>query len=112
MLIGFGIRKNLFYLWMLILFTFLRKVLLIIFHKVFNFEDYYLSTLIYYFSKFLFGVIIYLRQMNFVKKRHDESYFMGIRLLSEVHETPTFSNSESLIKIIILFFLTSYFDLY
>ena len=66
--IRIGIRHNLFYLLMLILFNFLRNVDLIALDKVFKFNTSMIFVILMFFGEFFAGLIIYIYQNNFCEK--------------------------------------------
>ena len=64
-----GIRNNLFYPLMLIIFTSSRKILSLVMKNISNFDNSLILTLIMFFSEFIFGLILYLRQFKLITKK-------------------------------------------
>ena len=103
-----GLRNNLLYLLMLTIFTFFRKVDLIMMNQIIGFKSSLLLTFLMFFGEFFAGIIIYLYQISFFKKQKDtEKIFMGIKLIQASSEL---SYPDSDCKIFILIFIASYFD--
>ena len=62
--IKIGIRHNLIYLLMLIIFNFLRKVDLIVLDRVYEFNSSTIFTFLMFLGEFLAGLIIYKYQIS------------------------------------------------
>ena len=105
--IKIGLRKNLIYFLMLILFNFLRKVDLMILDKKFNFYSSRLFIVIMFLGEFLFGLIIYKYQIRSFQIKKDNNITTGLELIT------TYSNMQSrdsTFKINLLLFVASLFD--
>ena len=104
--IRIGIRRNLIYLLMLIIFNFLRKVDIIILDKIFEFNTSMIFIILMFFGEFLVGLIIYKYQISFLpnKKRNTVN---GVELISGRSEI---SPRDGKVKIYLLLFLASSFD--
>ena len=104
--IRIGIRRNLIYLLMLIIFNFFRKVDLIVLDKVFNLNITMIFIILMFFGEFLSGLIIYKYQISFLpnKKRNTVN---GVELISGRSEI---SPRDGKVKIYLLLFLASSFD--
>ena len=68
-LIKIGIRKNLLYPLILIIFNFFRKIDSIIISKVFKFKSSLIITLLMFAGEFMAGLVIYLYELSFLPKR-------------------------------------------
>ena len=101
-----GIRNNLFYPLMLIIFTSSRKILSLVMKNISNFDNSLILTLIMFFSEFIFGLILYIRQFNFGEKKKEKA-LMGIELIYEPIEI---THPDSDFKIILLIFFATFFD--
>ena len=101
-----GIRNNLFYPLMLIIFTSSRKILSLVMKNISNFDNSLILTLIMFFSEFIFGLILYIRQFNFGEKKKEKT-LMGIELIYEPIEI---THPDSDFKIILLIFFATFFD--
>ena len=64
-MIKIGIRKNLFYPMMIIIFTFSRSIVEISIEQIYNFDNQIILTLLMFISEFLSGAIFYNYQKNF-----------------------------------------------
>ena len=101
-----GIRHNLLYPLMLIIFSFFRKIDSILMHDIIEVKGSLLLTLIMFLSEFFSGLILFQYHMSFLK-RENKSTFMGIELIegqTEIH------SPDSNIKIYLLIFLATFFD--
>jgi len=107
--IKIGLRHNLIYLLMLILFNFLRKVDLIVLDKIFEFNTSMIFIILMFFGEFLSGLIIYKYQISFSpnKKKNIENTTAGVKLISRPLEI---SPRDSKFKIYLLIFVASSFD--
>jgi hypothetical protein len=101
-----GIRHNLLYPLMLIIFSFFRKIDSILMFEIIEFKCSLLLTLLMFLSEFFSGLILFQYHLTFLK-RERKSTFMGIELI----EGQTDINSpDSSIKIYLLIFLATLFD--
>jgi len=107
--IKIGLRYNLIYLLMLILFNFLRKVDLIVLDVIFEFNTSMIFIILMFFGEFLAGLIIYRYQISFSpnKKKNIENATTGVKLISGRSEI---SPRDSKFKIYLLIFVASSFD--
>ena len=105
-LIKIGIRNNLFYPLMLIIFIFLRRVVEILIPEICGKPGPFLYPALIFISKFIFGLIsMYIT--HYIKKSNKLSKIMRIELIqsnNEIHQ------EDSTPKIFILIFFASYFD--
>jgi hypothetical protein len=86
-MIKFAYRKNLIYILQLIIWNLLRKIEKTIISKGLGFGASSIFTLLMFLGDFIFGLIIYLYQLQFLKKNKDEpSKFMSITLLHKENE--------------------------
>ena len=101
-----GIRHNLLYPLMLIIFSFFRKIDSILMYDIIGVKGSLLLTLIMFLSEFLSGLILFRYHMAFLR-RENKSTFMGIDLIegqTEIH------SPDSNIKIYLLIFCATFFD--
>ena len=101
-----GIRYNLLYPLMLIIFSFFRKIDSILMYDIIGVKGSLLLTLIMFLSEFLSGLILFRYHMAFLR-RENKSTFMGIDLIegqTEIH------SPDSDIKIYLLIFCATFFD--
>jgi len=104
--IRIGIRHNLIYLLMLIIFNFLRKVDLIVLDKIFEFNVSMIFIIFMFFGELLAGLIIYMYQISFLPSRKS-NVSKGVKLISGPSEI---SPHDSKFKIYVLVFVISLFD--
>ena len=104
--IRIGIRRNLIYLLMLIIFNFLRKVDIIILDKIFEFNTSMIFIILMFFGEFLVGLIIYRYQISFLPNKKGNKV-NGKKLISRNSEI---SPRDGKVKIYLLLFLASSFD--
>ena len=104
--IKIGLRNNLFYLLMLTIFNFLRKIDLIIMDKVIGLKASLILTFLMFLGEFIAGLIVYLYQKSFFREQ-EASKFMGIEL---IQASTDISYPDSDYKICFLIFFISYFD--
>ena len=108
-MIKLGIRRNLFYPSMLITSTFFRQIDSLIMKKTFKNEDLVL-TLIMFFSEFIFGLILYKRNINFLlNKGNNKNDNKKIKLIYGYHKA--MSRIDSRFKIYVYIILIAFFDL-
>ena len=108
-LIRIGIRQNLFYLLMLVIFNFLRNVDSIIIDQVVGLKSSLFLTFLMFLGEFIAGITIYCYQIKFLRKSTNPKYssFMGVKLI----KPPTdISAPDKCYKIYFLIFIISYFD--
>jgi hypothetical protein len=109
-MIKIGLRKNLLYPLLLIIFTFFRRILSVIISEFLEFES-SLSflTLLMFFSEFITGLIIYIYQLKFLKynKKRTKSKNSRIKYLVSNNKI---SYHDSRFKVYILIFIGTYFD--
>ena len=104
--IKIGIRNNLIYLLMLIIFNFLRKVDFIVLDKVFELKISIIFTFLMFLGEFLAGLIIYKYQISFLQNKKT-NIVNGVELISWRLEIKP---RDSKVKIYLLLFLASLFD--
>ncbi len=68
-MIKIGIRKNLFYPMMIIIFTFSLSIVEISIEQIYNFDNQIILTLLMFISEFLSGAIFYNYQEKFLWKK-------------------------------------------
>ena len=101
-----GIRHNLLYPLMLIIFSFFRKVDSILMFEIIGVNGSLLLTLIMFLAEFFSGLILFRYHMVFLRRERN-STFMGIQLIkgqTEIH------SPDSNLKIYLLIFLATFFD--
>ena len=101
-----GIRHNLLYPLMLIIFSFFRKVDSILMFEIIGVKGSLLLTLIMFLSEFFSGLILFRYHMSFLK-REKNSTFMGIQLVEGQTEI---QSPDSNLKIYLLIFLATLCD--
>ena len=104
--IKIGLRKNVFYLFMLTIFNFLRKVDSIIMDQIIGLEGSLILTLVMFLGEFIFGLLVFLYQRSFFRKRN-ASKFMSIKL---IQGKSNISPPDKNYKIYFLICIISYFD--
>jgi len=104
--IKIGLRHNLIYLLMLILFNSLRKIDLFVLDKIFEFKISMIFIILMFFGEFLAGLIICIYQTCSFQDEID-SIITEIKLISGPSEM---SPQDSKFKIYFLIFMTSVFD--
>ena len=105
--IKIGLRHNLIYILMLIIFNFIRKVDLIVLDKIFEFNTSMLFIIIMFSGEFLAGLIIYKYQIGFLPSKKRNTVNMRLKLISGPSEI---SPRDSKYKIYFLIFVASLFD--
>ena len=108
-MIKIGIRYNLIFPMMFIIFNFLRKINTILMDKIIGFNGSLLLTLFMFLSEFLFGLIFYIYHLRFLKKFdiNKKSTFMGIEL---IQAPKTIAHPDSNIKIYSFIFAITFID--
>lgn len=108
-LIRIGIRQNLFYLLMLIIFTFIRNIDSIVIDQVVGLKSSLFHTFLMFFGEFLAGITIYSYQLRFLRKSKKLKYssYLGITLIQPKTDI---SAADRCYKIYFLIFIISYFD--
>ena len=112
-MIKLGIRKNLIYPLLLMTSFILRELLINSMNMYLNFEiisnNYILLTLIMFLSEFIFGLIIFKYQCNYLKNEEAEKSlkFMGIKL---IHISSYLKKNDTSFKIYFLILATAYYD--
>ena len=107
-MIKIGLRHNLRFPLILIIFNCFRRIDLIIMEKSLRFDIFTsLLTLQMFLGEFVVGLIIYVYQKNFLSKKKSRQTFMGIEL---VQVTSEISTPDKPYKIYLLLFFASFFD--
>ena len=104
--IKIGIRKNLIYPLMLIIFNFFRKIDTIIISKILEFESSLIMALLMFIGEFIAGLTIFLYELSFLPKRKNSKY-MKIKLIQGPKGLKIKDNK---FKIYLLIFISSFFD--
>ena len=104
--IRIGIRHNLIYLLMLIIFNFIRKVDLIVLDKVFEFNTSMIFVILMILGEFLAGLIICIYQASFFSTKKNNTTTEKKLITSH----STLSPPDSIFKIFLLLFMASMFD--
>ena len=103
------IRKNLIYLLFLFISYFSRRVLLIILDQVYGMNTTFLFCFLMVFGEIFGGALIYCYQSTFLKKTKRNNNNLGIFKL--IKNESTLNRADGWIKIILLIFFASFFDL-
>ena len=98
-MIRIGLRKNLFYLLMLTIFNFLRNIDTIVMNQIIGLNGSLFLTFLMFLGEFVAGLIIYIRQIRFLRSRRSINIFMGIKLIQASSEI---SISDNKLKIYFL----------
>ena len=106
-MIKFAVRNNLYYPLMLILFTFLRNIIDILLKAIFNLKSPYFTSILIFFSEFLFGSMTIWYNNSSSKNNSKIIKSMGIKL---IQRNTKISRSDTNLIIYILIFFASYFD--
>ena len=112
MLIKFALRHNLIYPLQLIIWHFLRQIVVDSIAYKFKFENSLAYTPIVFTAEFLGGLTFYLLQkLSFKRKRAEKDhYFMSIKLIQDKAES-ALAPRDNYFKIAFLIFVTDYIDL-
>ena len=105
-MIKFGIRRNLFYAMMFVIFNLLRKFDSIIMINNFEFYGSFILTISMFFADFISGLIVYLYHLKYLKEK-ETTKFMGIELIKA---PSNIQPPDGCFKIYSLLFLASYLD--
>ena len=107
-MIKFVIRQNLFYPFMLIIFSTSRQILSILMDEKIDFEASLILEFIMFLSEFVTGLILFLYNKRiFDNKKEINKEFMGLKLIVEDPEMYYPDNS---FKILFLMFVAGFFD--
>ena len=108
-MIKIGLRNNLLYPLLLIIFTFFRRILSAIINDLLNFRS-SLSflTLLMFFSEFIVGLFIYMHQIKFLK--NNQKTIQNKSNIKYIVSHNKISYPDSIFKIYILIFIATYFD--
>ena len=108
-MIKIGIRHNLIYPLILLIFSSLREILSILLKEKIKFDESLLLEYIMFLSEFTTGLIMYLYYLiiNKTKKAIKKKELMGIKLIIEV---PKMKYPDSKIKIFFLIFVEGFLD--
>ena len=106
--IKFASRPNMKYLVHLIIWSFIRHILVDIISEFLHFDLYLIYSFLMFLGEFIFGLILYLYQKKYFLKKNnvENAKFMGIELISNIR----FQINDSKYKILFLIIFTSFFD--
>ena len=104
--IRIGIRHNLIYLLMLIIFNFLRKVDLIVLDKVFDFNSSIIFVIFMFLGEFFAGLIISIYQASFFTRKKNNTTTDKKLITNHL----SIQSRDSTFKIFLLLFICSLFD--
>jgi len=108
-MIKIGLRNNLLYPLLLIIFTFFRRILSDVISDLLKFESSIsFLTLLMFFSEFIVGLSIYMYQLKFFKHNKKTNVRKSSIKLIVTHNE--ISYPDSIFKIYILIFIATYFD--
>ena len=103
--IKIGIRNNLLYPLMMIIFTLFRKIDSIFMSKYINFNGSLLLTLIMFLSEALVGLIFFIRDLRIISGGNSKFNQMNLIFNQKKIKIP-----DSILKIYILIFFAAFFD--
>ena len=103
-MIRIRLRTNLLYLLVFLVAYYAHKLISLLIDIIFNFEAPYIFLFMMTFGEIIGGATIYLFQITNRRKKKEVKY-LGIQLI----HNKEYKNSDGIIKIIILFFLSSFF---
>ena len=107
-MIKIGIRHNLYYPFMLIIFSTLRQILSILIDEKIKFDESLILEFIMFLSEFLTGLILVIYNKKLLKnKKEINKEFMGIELIIE---DPEMNYTDNSYKILFLIFTAGFFD--
>ena len=107
-IIHIGLRRNLIYVILSIVFHFVRKVDIIIINEKYNFNDSLIFTLLMLFGELFAGISICIYQKYTFKKREtNNKTILGINLIINEFKM---NRPDGIPKILLLIFFTAYFD--
>jgi hypothetical protein len=108
-MIKIGLRNNLLYPLLLIIFTFVRRILSVIISELLEFaSSLSFLALLMFFSEFIVGLIIYIYQLKFLKhNKKTNRKQLGIQFIISNNKM---SYHDSTFKIYILIFIATFFD--
>ena len=109
-MIKIGIRKNLFYPMMSMIFHFLTLIIFIIIKIYLEYDKYLVLEVIMFLSEFLSGLILSIYQMFFLFQKKDEEQLkiMGIKLI--YNKQSNIKPLDKGYKILFLIFVAAFFD--
>ena len=111
--IKFALRRNLIYLMQYIIWSFLRVILTMLIKHIFEFGESLIYSPLIFIGETVGGLIIYLYQRKFKKKKgkEKEERSMSIELIkNEVDYNDYFIPVDNNIKILFLIFITAFLD--
>ena len=106
-IIKISTRGNLFYVVNVIIYYYIRKIVLIIINNIYKFNDSLIFTFLMLAGEFFAGLSIYIYQILFLKKDIKKVKYFKIVFNNF---KPKMKCSDSTFKIITLMFFTSFFD--
>ena len=110
-MIKFGIRKNLLYPMMSIIFNISRKIETIAMDKLFGFNGSLLLTLIMFLAEIISGIILFLiEKFILFKKREKKLKFMGINLIQAPVEIKPHDGNLKIFLLILIIALIDFFE--
>ena len=112
MFIKFAFRRNLIYPGQLILYHFLRQVVVDLIANIFDFENSLAYTPIVFTAEFLGGLTFYLLQILSLRRKRTKknNNFMSIKLIQDKAKN-ALAPADNYFKIAFLIIVTSYIDL-
>ena len=105
-MIKIGIRHNLLYPLLFVIFNGIRKIFSIIMIEIIDFHGSLILTALMFIADFISGLIVYLFNLKYMKKQKYQN-FKGIELIQAPLEI---SSPDNKLKIYFLLFLGSYLD--
>ena len=108
-MIKIGIRNNLLYPFMSIIFTYARKIETIVIGKIFGFNGSLLLTLIMFLAEIFSGCFFYVYQKKNIFKKRKQSKYFGIKLIEAPHQLKAY---DSPLKIYLYILVIAFMDFF
>ena len=107
--IKISLRRNFFYLLQVVIYYYLRKIVLIAINQLYKFHDSLIFTFLMLLGEFFAGVSIHLYQTFFFEKKNNnkKTKYFGINLIRKEYKM---KRPDSNYKILLLIFFTAFYD--
>ena len=111
-MIKLSLRPNLIYPLLLIISTFLRKIISILILELFQFKGSLLFTFLMFLGEIIGGFILYLYQIGFCKKKFKICNSCTKQKLPFLTRQAKMKRIDSITKIVFLIFISTFFDFF